>query len=326
MKAAFFGTREKNMYAVYSEETIRTLFEMFDFYEGVYSPETAKEIPDVECLFSTWGMPKMTEEEIRTLFPRLKVIFYGAGSVQAFARPFLSCGVSVVSAWQANSVPVIEFSVAEILLANKGFFGSLHTYKKSRTNEGAGKFPGNFDTPVGLLGLGAIGAGVATQLREHRIRVLAYDPFCSAEKAAALGVCLASLETIFETCRTISNHMANLPETEGILDYALFSKMQENAVFVNTGRGAQVVEEDLVRALSEVPTRAAVLDVTREEPPKEDSPLLTMDNIFLTPHIAGSLGNECFRMGEYMLEEAQRYLADEPLRYAVTAEMLKTMA
>ena len=88
-----------------------------------------------------------------------------------------------------------------------------------------------------------------------------------------------------------------------MLDYALFSRMPRNATFLNTGRGAQVVEADLVRALREAPDRTAVLDVTFPEPPAADSPLNALPNVFLTPHIAGSKGREVERMGAYMAEE-----------------------
>ena len=74
---------------------------------------------DTEYIFSTWGMPSFTEEEIKTYLPALKAVFYGAGSVQGFARPFLHSGVKVFSAWAANAVPVAEYTVAQIILAGK---------------------------------------------------------------------------------------------------------------------------------------------------------------------------------------------------------------
>jgi len=86
------------------------------------------------------------------------------------------------------------------------------------------------------------------------------------------------------------------------------------------------VEEDLVRALREEPGRTAVLDVTDPEPSPEGHPFYGMDNVILTPHIAGSVGAECFRMGAWMLDEARRWLSGEPLRYEVTEKMLATMA
>ena len=90
--------------------------------------------------------------------------------------------------------------------------------------------------------------------------------------------------------------------------------------------GAQVVEADLARALEEVPTRTAVLDVTYPEPPRPDCPLLGLPNVFFTPHIAGSAGDEVCRMGEFMVEEFRRYTSGMETRYQVTLKMLETMA
>ena len=78
--------------------------------------------------------------------------------------------------------------------------------------------------------------------------------------------------------------------------------------------------------MQEEPNRTALLDVTLPEPPVESSPLWTMENVFLTPHIAGSIKEEVFRMGAYMLEEFTKYLANQPTSYEVTEKMLETMA
>ena len=102
--------------------------------------------------------------------------------------------------------------------------------------------------------------------------------------------------------------------------------MRENAVLINTGRGAQVVEEDLVRVLRERSDLTALLDVTYPEPPADDHPFYTLPNCLLTPHIAGSAGDELARMGEYMLGECKDYLDGEPCKYEVSMKMLETMA
>ena len=334
LKAAYVNQgREPGIARVYDAATQAAIAALFDLRPAVYTKEDVlcDRLTDVEVIFSTWGFPVMTDEEISTHLPNLKIMFYGAGSVQAFARPLIRRGVTVVSAWMANSVPVIEYTVAQIILANKGYFGASRLCSRdaaSRKEAAAhfNAFRGNYDTPVGLIGLGAIGAGVAQRLRDYRLKVYAYDPYCSAEKAVALGVTLADLDYIFETCLTVSNHTPNIPSTKGMLNYTHFSRMPKNGVFINTGRGAQVVEDDLIRALREEPARTAVLDVTDPEPPVEGHPFYELDNVILTPHIAGSAGAECYRMGAYMLEEAERYLAGEPLRYAVTEKMLETMA
>ena len=105
-----------------------------------------------------------------------------------------------------------------------------------------------------------------------------------------------------------------------------FSSMQRNATFVNTGRGATVVEVDLVAVLRERPDLTAVLDVTWPEPPEEDSPLYSLSNVVLSSHLAGSCGDEVVRMADYAAEEMEAWLAGKPLRYEVTAEMLERMS
>ena len=296
--------------------------------EILASPEKYQ---NVEAIFSTWGMPKFTEEELRTCLPALRAVFYAAGSVQAFAREHLTRGVRVFSAWGSNAVPVAEYTVAQIILANKGFYTSCRIMSGG-DQKGAKAFfrkmPGNYGARVGIIGAGMIGKMVIRRLAAYRLETVVYDPFLSDEKAAELGVKKVSLEELFSTCQVISNHVANLPATVGMLHYGLFSRMSETATFINTGRGAQVVEADLIRALEECPTRTAVLDVTYPEPPVEGSPFYTLPNVFLTPHIAGSAGDEVARMGEQMVSTFAAWRQDETARIdcEVTLSMLETMA
>jgi len=285
---------------------------------------------DVENIFSTWGMPNFSEQQIRKIFPNLKCVFYAAGSVQAFARPFLACGVRIFSAWGSNAVSVAEYTVAQIILACKGYFALSALLNQKKTEIAAKQkylYHGVYGEKVGIIGCGMIGSLVAEMLREHGMELLAFDPFMSEEKAARLNVRKASLESLFAECSVVSNHLANKKETEGILRYSHFSSMRPYSTFINTGRGAQVVESDLVQALTERPDITALLDVTYPEPAEPSHRFYTLPNCFLTPHIAGSiLPNDQVRMVEYMIEEYRSYTAGTPCRYEITEKMLETMA
>lgn len=328
MRSIFLCNKKKNIDKVYADS-----FERLDIEKNVYTSDDVLADPqkfaDVEFVFSTWGMPEMSKEEIRECFPNLRCVFYAAGSVQAFARPFLACGVKVFSAWAANAVPVVEYTLAQIILANKGFFA--HSREMKKGNREAGKvmraaYPGNYGENVGIIGVGMIGSKVAERLKEYKLNVLAFDPFLSDKRAESLGITKCSLHELFSSCRVVTNHMANNEQTKRMLDYSCFSRMLPYSTFINTGRGAQVVEDDLVRVLNERPDITAILDVTYPEPPADGHEFYSLPNCFLTPHIAGSLCNETHRMAEYIIEEYERYISGEPCLYEVTEKMLETMA
>ena len=329
MRSIFLCNKKSNVEKVYAD----SFEKLSDVERRVYSSADVLGEPEafseVEYIFSTWGMPAMSEDEIKSCFPNLKCVFYAAGSVQAFARPFLACGVKVFSAWAANAVPVVEYTLAQIILANKGFFA--HSREMKKGNREVGKlmrdsYPGNYGENVGIIGVGMIGSQVAERLKCYKLNVLAFDPFLSDARAEALGIRKVSLDELFSSCRVISNHMANNEQTKGMLDYGYFSKMMPFSTFINTGRGAQVVEDDLVRVLTERPDVTAILDVTYPEPPVAGHAFYSLPNCFLTPHIAGSLMNETHRMAEYIVEEYGRYIAGERCLYEVSEKMLETMA
>lgn len=333
MKAIFLCEKPANIIQVFDRETVCAIGTIAELDERVYTKgdllQNPERFADVEIAFSTWGMPELSEEDIKRCLPRLRCLFYGAGSVQTFARPFLACGVKVFSAWAANAVPVAEMTVAQMILANKGYFLTNRLFHSEGHRAAKGAFRGcrgNYGETVGIIGAGMIGKLVIQMLKQYNLKVLVFDPFLPDERAAELGVEKCGLPELFERSFVVSNHLANNAQTVGMLNYDLFRRMRENAVFINTGRGAQVVEEDLVRILRERPDLTALLDVTYPEPPVEGHPFYTLPNCLLSPHIAGSAGDEVARMGEYMLAEYQAYRNGEPCRYEVTEKMLETMA
>ncbi|MBQ1223980.1 MAG: hydroxyacid dehydrogenase, partial [Oscillospiraceae bacterium] len=307
------------MKTVFVSDNTDAVRRVFHTEERVFTKADMEEnkeyFSDTEFIFSTWGMPVLSKEEIKDLLPNLKAVFYGAGSVQYFARPFLECGVKVFSAWAANAVPVAEYTVAQILLANKGFFKTMRYTNRESANETLANFRGNYDVKVGIIGAGMIGKLVIGKLKEYDVETLVYDPFLPDETAEALGVKKVSLEKLFEECDVVSNHLADNAETRGMLHGGLFERMLPYSTFINTGRGAQVVEPDLIRVLKNRPDLTAILDVTYPEPPEEGSKLYTLENCILTPHIAGSTGREVRRMGDYMRAEYENFVSGKPCKY-----------
>ncbi len=333
MKSILLSDRVSMLESVYPEKIISILADDAGLDRNFYSSQDIRNsvdgFADTEYIFSTWGIPVFTEEEIKQYFPKLRAVFYAAGSVQHFARPFLNCGVKVFSAWAANAVPVAEYTVAQIILANKGFFKASFISNGEDYAKMAKQFKsycGNYYAKVGIIGAGMIGKLVIKMLKTYNLEILVFDPFLSEDEADKLGIKKTSLENLFKECNVVSNHLADNEQTKRMLNGELFSKLPPYATFLNTGRGAQVVEEDLIQVLKSRKDIVAVLDVTLPEPPFENSELYSLDNCILTPHIAGSSGNEVHRMAEYMLNEFEAYINDRPLRYEVTEKMLQTMA
>ncbi|MBR3928769.1 MAG: glycerate dehydrogenase [Clostridia bacterium] len=323
MKAAFLAADEKTLRRVFTQRQIQEAECILGSKASVIECSDAPG-GDEDFIFSTWGFPKIDVKK----YPNLKCVFYGAGSVQLFARNLLENKIRLFSAWKANAVPVAEFTFAQILLAVKGYFPSLKIAKINRpeANKLINLHPGAYRTRVGILGLGAIGSLVARRLKDTDLEVWAYDPFVSGERAMELGVQLHSLEEIFSECQVVSNHIANLPQTVGILKREHFFQMRDYACFINTGRGAQLNEKDLYDALKDNPTRIALLDVIIDEKNFDKCILNELDNCFITPHMAGTSGLETERMGQRMIDNMKLVLNGLPSEDEVTLKMLETMA
>jgi phosphoglycerate dehydrogenase-like enzyme len=327
-RAAMFGgaSQINNVYSQGRKEQVAALTELYPVVVDKNNfEEHAPHLRECQVIFSTWGMPALTAEQLDQL-PSLRAVFYAAGSVQGFARPLLERGITVVSAWQANAVPVAEFTLAQILLATKGYFRNVREYTSLQARGSAFVGRGNFGETVAVLGAGAIGRKVIELLHPFEFQIVVFDPFLSAENAARLGVDKVTLEEAFERGYVVTNHLANLPETKKMLHDSLFERMRDDATFINTGRGATVDENALIRVLQERPSLTALLDVTEPEPPISNSPLWSLPNAHLTSHIAGSVGDEVIRMADYCIQEFIAWEKGELLRYAVSLEMLNIMA
>ena len=280
---AFLGEKENSVERVFAlgrKERVSVFGECVPEVIGRHNLVKWKErLAGVKYVFSTWGMPDFTRNEYQTYFPSLQCIFYAAGTVKKFAENAFNSGIRIFSSRMSNAIPVAETVFAQIVLANKGFYRSAmrmpyKTKKKIFENYG-----GNYEATVGIIGVGTIGALLAQRLKSLSVKVVAWDKFLSDSRAEELSLKKISLEELFSVSDVISNHLADKPETEGILDYALFTKMKKYATFINSGRGRQVSEKGLLRALKEERGRTAILDVTFPEPPKDRGALARAKNV-----------------------------------------------
>jgi phosphoglycerate dehydrogenase-like enzyme len=260
---------------------------------------------------------------------RVAGLFYGAGSVRGLVtEAFWQRDILLTSAYKANAIPVVEFSVASIVMALKH---AWRLARRLRAGENCRDLTGMsgvyHGSTVGIISLGAIGCGVCERLKAFDIDVVAYDPFAAEEMFASLGTRRAdSLEALFRECDVVSLHAPNLPETRHMINGPLLRSLPKNATFINTSRGAIIDEGALLEVLRERPDLFAVIDVITDESDYTASPFAQLENVFLTPHIAGSGGRECHRMGEYAVEECRRYLSGQEPVTPVTRESIVRMA
>ncbi|NQZ60179.1 MAG: hydroxyacid dehydrogenase [Lentisphaeraceae bacterium] len=330
-KVAFFnnGPRLNDVYALGRQKIIHEKFELFPFVINENNfEEHLSNFGDIEIIFTTWGMPRLSEEQVK-LMPQLKVIFHAAGSVKAFAQPFLNCGVRVVSAADANSEPVAEFCMAQILLATKGYFNNTLDCKKLRNNDhfgGAHKGAGVYGEKVAFISVGKITKQTMELLRPFNLELLAVSNYLSEEDCQRYNVKKVTLEEAFEQAYVISNHLPDRNNNKGVIDYQLLSKMRHGASFINTGRGAQVNEEDLIRLMKERSDLTALLDVTAPEPALPESEFYDVPNIHLSSHLAGSINDEYVRMADFVIEQAQNWQQDKALQGEVLQEALSFLA
>jgi phosphoglycerate dehydrogenase-like enzyme len=286
-------------------------------------------LAEAQVLVTGWGCPLLDAPALERA-PRLALVAHAAGTVKPLVtEAVFARGVEVTSAAAANAVPVAEYALAAILLANKRAFALQRAYAAERSFkpmlEAHARPLGNYGRVVGLVGASRVGRKLIELLRPFALRVQVFDPYLPDEEARALGVEPVALDTLLATSDVVSLHAPSTPETRHLLDARRLGLMRDGTTLVNTARGALVdhdaLEKELVSGRIE-----AVIDTTEPEVLPADSPLYELPNVFLTPHIAGSMGEETQRMSELVLEEIERFVRGEPLAHRVDPELLPRLA
>lgn len=291
------------------------------------APAIRAALSSAEYLVTGWGCPPITAAVLDAA-PRLRAILHTAGSVKAHVTA--ECwerGLAVTSAAAANAVPVAEYTLATILLAGKDVFRLGNHYRTARhfTVAEVQSGVGNYGRTVGVIGASRIGRRVIELLRPFDLDVYLFDPYVDTVTAAELGVHLVDLDTLLRTCDIVSVHAPANPRTYRLVGAQQLALMRDGATLINTARGELVDTNALIKHL-ETGRLYAVLDVTDPEPLPGHSALWELPDVFLTPHIAGSHGNELARMGDCIIDELERILDGRPLAHAIVASDLDRVA
>lgn len=329
IKSALFHNYPAVDGVVYPDATLQKITTLTDFYPERIDvnnfDQHLDQLADVEVIFATWGMIAFEDKHFNAM-PKLKAVFYAAGNVKAFAQPLIDNDIVLVSAWQANAIPVAEMCLSQILLSLRGYFRSVRQYRdtKAITAKAYHRTGVNGET-IGMLGMGKIGVRTRHLLKDYPLKVIAYDPFLTDARAKELDIENVSMEAVFESSAVVLNHIPDIPSTRGVLNEGHFRSLRDGATFINTGRGAQVIEDDMIRVLSERQDLTALLDVTEPEPPTDASPFWQLPNVINSPHIGGTIGDEVTRLSDLVIEEFEHWSAGQPLEHQVTAKILETM-
>lgn len=291
------------------------------------SPRALGVLAGVDVLVTGWGCPVL-DADVLDAAPRLRAVVHAAGSVRHHVSA--ACwerGIQVSSAAAANAVPVAEYTLAMVLLAGKAVLPAADAFRVERTRT-AMRFSesvGNYRSTVGILSASLVGRRVLELLRPHDLEVLVHDPFVPDSELRALGAEPVGLGELARRSDVFSVHTPLLPETRGLVDARVLASLRDGATLVNTARGAVVDPEALTRELLSGRLRA-VLDVTDPEPLPPGSPLWSCPNVLLTPHVAGSLGNEMRRLTAAAADEVERLADGLPLAHPVAHPALSRTA
>ena len=225
-------------------------------------------------------------------------------------------GIAVMNTPGANAIAVAEQTLAMMLAMARHLCRAdalMHSGKWEKKSLQGTELRGK---TLGIVGLGRVGLEVARRARAFGMRLVAHDPFVSVAVAKEQGIALAELDQLYATADYITLHVGLTPQTAGMIHRASIKKMKKGVRLVNCARGELVNEADLIEALKQGHLAAAALDVFNEEPLK-DSPLQTMENVILTPHIGGSTHEAQDAVGVQIAQQVREYLKHGVIQNAV---------
>lgn len=276
-----------------------------------------------DACITSWGVAPL-DADVMAAAPQLQAMAHMGSSVKRFVSDaFWERGMHLTSAGITLARDVAETTLGLMIVGQKRIWPLGQHVRDGgwRDSPDWDKWYSRelFRKEVGIIGASNVGRYVIELLKPFDPTILLYDPFVSEEEAAELGTIKLELDELLRRADVVSLHAPANEQTYQMLNADGLALMKDDALLINTGRGTLIDEEALISELSKG-RFFAFLDVTDPEPPLADSPLRTLDNVVVTPHIAGCIEN-CNRMGELAVEELRRFFAGEEAIYQITPEM-----
>lgn len=239
------------------------------------------------------------------------LVRYGVGFDAVNLKDATDCGIQISRTTGANAQAVAEMALAMIMAAKRRFTEARACMDSAKWFRYVGSEM--MGKKVGILGFGNIGRRLAKLFSGFDAEIYVYDPFVPEEACSKAGVKKSNLETIFKECDAISIHLPYTKDTHHLIDARLLGMMKETAVIVCTARGNIVDEDALYQVLKQHKILGAGLDVFAQEPLPVTSPLLTLDNIILTPHLSAQTHEALWNMYAKAIDIAAEYFEGKPL-------------
>ena len=317
---------------LYTSARRASLARFLEFSAGGLCPpgqlihQTDSLLARIEVIFAGWGATPLNASLLDRM-PRLKAVFYAAGDPSGLVGDG-TChtrGVAISTANGELARAVAEHTLGLLIIALKNVLPQVAACRRARAfdrNPGPGLRSGT----VGLIGYGTIARHLRTLLLPFGTRVLVYDSNLSSatfEQEKLRPV--ASLTELFATADVVSCHLPLSAQSRQLCRAEHFAAMRPGTTFINTSRGEVLEEAGLLATFRARPDLTAFLDVLTEEPPAPAHAAYDLPNVYLTPHIAGCLGPELCRLGDFAGNEFGRWRAGLPLLGQVTPPAATTV-
>lgn len=283
---------------------------------GLKPPELKAIIADYDAL-AVRSATKVTAEVLEAA-KKLKLVGRaGVGVDNVDLTAANKRGVVVMNTPGGSTITVAELTLALMMALSRHVAQATASVKGGKWEKK--KFQGRelFGKTLGVVGIGNIGSVVVERCVAMKMKVVAYDPFISAEAAARLGCELVTLDELFARADYVSVHVPLTEQTKNLFNKATFAKMKKGAFLVNCARGGIVDEAALAEALGSGQLAGAALDVFATEPINPDNPLLKLDNFICTPHLGASTEEAQLNVSTALAEQMVDYLTEGTIRNAV---------